>query len=90
MSLSNTSPLVAAYIAAKAAEEAAAAAVKAARDAIVATGLDLIAGEHADVVVSLSERVAVDTAACKKLLGDATPTKTSDVTTLRIKVKVAA
>jgi hypothetical protein len=90
MSLSNTAPLVAAYIAAKAAEDAAAAAVKAARDAIIATGCDLLQGDHADIIVSLTERVAVDTAAVKKLLGDATPTKASEVTTLRIKAKVAA
>jgi hypothetical protein len=90
--LSNapTADLVHAYILAKAAAEKADAAVAAARDAILATGLEVVAGHTADVVVTLAERTALDTAAAKKQLGDAAPLKTSVVTTLRIKVRVDA
>jgi hypothetical protein len=59
---------------------------------IIASGVETLIGEQAIVVVSLSERATLDTKAAKEFL---TPeqvtacTKTSLVTTLRVKPRVA-
>ena len=90
--MTNNNALVAAYLAAKAQEEAAAAAVKAARDAILDTGFALLEGDAVALEVSLSDRATIDTAAVKRIMGEHTPMKTSTVTTIRIKpiLKAAA
>ena len=85
--MSNTATLVLAYLQAKAAEEAAKQAVAAARDAILKTGMDVIAGETADVHVTISERKAIDADEVRAILGHATPYKVSCVETLRVKAK---
>ena len=85
--MSNTAPLVLAYMQAKAAEESAKQAVAAARMALLATGMDLIEGETADVHVVLSERKAIDVDAVKALLGHKTPYKVTNVETIRVKAK---
>ena len=87
--MSNTAPLVLAYMQAKAAEEAAKQAVAAARKALLETGMDLIEGETADVHVVLSERKTIDADAVKAILGHATPYKVACVETLRVKAKCA-
>ena len=85
--MSNTAPLVLAYLQAKAAEEAAKQAVAAARKAIIETGMDVITGETADICVTISERKAIDADAVKAILGHATPYKVACVETLRVKAK---
>jgi hypothetical protein len=87
MTNSNTAPLVLAYMQAKAMEEAAKQAVSIARKAILNTGMMIIDGETADVIVTMSERKTVDADAVKALLGDKTPYKIAAVETLRIKAK---
>jgi hypothetical protein len=59
---------------------------------IKATGMETIVGEHAIVVVSLSERSTLDTKAAKEFLTAdqiAACTKVTLVETLRVKPKVA-
>ena len=59
---------------------------------IIASGVETLTGEQAIVVVSLSERATLDTKAAKEFLSAeqiAACTKTSLVTTLRVKPRVA-
>jgi hypothetical protein len=89
MTNSNTAPLVLAYMLAKANEETAKQDVAKARKAILATGMDIIEGMTADVIVTMSERKTIDSDAVKALLGDNTPYKIAAVETLRVKAKCA-
>jgi len=59
---------------------------------IIASGVETLIGEQAIVVVSLSERATLDTKAAKEFLTAeqvTACTKTSLVTTLRVKPRVA-
>ena len=85
--MSNTAPLVLAYMQAKAAEESAKQAVAAARKALLETGMDVITGETADICVTISERKTIDADAVKAILGHKTPYKVTDVETIRVKAK---
>ena len=90
--MSNTAPLVAAFLAAKAAADAANAALDAAKAAILETGLEVLTDGHVDVVVCLSERSTLDSKIAKSFLDAgqiATATKTSVVTTVRVKARLA-
>ena len=90
--MSNTAPLVAAFLAAKAAAEAANATLDAAKAAILGTGMETLTDGHVDVVVCLSERATLDTKIAKSFLDDAqiaAATKTAVVTTLRVKARLA-
>ena len=90
--MSNTAPLVAAFLAAKAAAEAANATLDAAKTAILGTGLETLTDGHVDVVVCLSERATLDTKIAKSFLDAAqiaAATKTAVVTTLRVKARLA-
>ena len=89
MTNSNTAPLVLAYMQAKANEEAARQAVAEARNAILATGMMIIEGATADVIVTISERKTLDSDAVKAVLGDKTPYKIAVVETLRVKARCA-
>ena len=89
--MSNTAPLVAAFLAAKAAAEAANATLDAAKAAILGTGLETLTDGHVDVVVCLSERATLDTKIAKSFLDAAqiaAATKTAVVTTLRVKARL--
>lgn len=64
--------------------------LKAVRDEIVASGVETVVGEFADVKVSLSERATFDATLAKSFLNAeqiAACTKKSVVTTLRVKAK---
>lgn len=90
--MSNTAPLVAAFLAAKAAAEAANATLDAAKAAILGTGMETLTDGHVDVVVCLSERATLDTKIAKSFLDAAqiaAATKTAVVTTLRVKARLA-
>lgn len=90
--MSNTAPLVAAFLAAKAAAEAANATLDAAKTAILGTGMETLTDGHVDVVVCLSERATLDTKIAKSYLDAAqiaAATKTAVVTTLRVKARLA-
>ena len=90
--MSNTAPLVAAFLAAKAAADAANAVLDAAKAAILETGLEVLTDGHVDVVVCLSERSTLDTKLAKSVLDAgqiAAATKTSVVTTVRVKARLA-
>ena len=90
--MSNTAPLVAAFLAAKAAAEAANAALDAAKAAILGTGMETLTDGHVDVVVCLSERATLDTKIAKSFLDAAqiaAATRTAVVTTLRVKARLA-
>ena len=90
--MSNTAPLVAAFLAAKAAAEAANATLDAAKAAILGTGLETLTDGHVDVVVCLSERATLDTKIAKSFLDAAqiaAATKTAVVTTLRVRARLA-
>ena len=90
--MSNTAPLVAAFLAAKAAAEAANAALDAAKAAILGTGMETLTDGHVDVVVCLSERATLDTKIAKSFLDAAqiaAATKTAVVTTLRVRARLA-
>ena len=90
--MSNTAPLVAAFLAAKAAAEAANATLDAAKAAILGTGLETLTEGHVDVVVCLSERATLDTKIAKSFLDAAqiaAATRTAVVTTLRVKARLA-
>ena len=89
--MSNTAPLVAAFLAAKAAAEAANATLDAAKAAILGTGLETLTDGHVDVVVCLSERATLDTKIAKSFLDAAqiaAATRTAVVTTLRVKARL--
>ena len=90
--MSNTAPLVSAFLAAKAAAEAANVALDAAKAAILATSLESLTDGRVDVVVCLSERATLDTKIAKSYLDAAqiaAATKTALVTTLRVKARLA-
>ena len=90
--MSNTAPLVAAFLAAKAAAEAANATLDAAKTAILGTGLETLTDGHVDVVVCLSERATLDTKIAKSFLDAAqiaAATRTAVVTTLRVRARLA-
>ena len=90
--MSNTAPLVAAFLAAKAAADAANATLDAAKAAILGTGLETLTDGHVDVVVCLSERATLDTKIAKSFLDAAqiaAATKTAVVTTLRVRARLA-
>ncbi len=90
--MSNTAPLVSAFLAAKAAAEAANVALDAAKAAILATGLETLRDGRVDVVVCLSERATLDTKIAKSYLDAAqiaAATTTALVTTLRVKARLA-
>jgi hypothetical protein len=90
--MSNTAPLVAAYLDAKAAAHAASAALEAAKSAILATGLETLTDGHVDVVVCLSERATLDAKIAKSYLDAAqiaAATKKAVVTTVRVQARLA-
>lgn len=67
--------------------------VKALRELILASGQERISGDFADVVVALSERATFDAKAAHKFLTPdqiAACTRSSVVTTLRVKPKLEA
>lgn len=64
--------------------------LKAVRDEIVASGVETVVGEFADVKVTLSERATFDATLAKSFLNAeqiAACTKKAIVTTLRVKAK---
>lgn len=67
--------------------------VKALRELILASGQERVSGDFADVVVALSERATFDAKAAHKFLTPdqiAACTRSSVVTTLRVKPKLEA
>ncbi len=79
------------YTAAKSKADAIAKELESLRKQILATGVDRLAGEFADLEIALSERSTLDSKAAKALMTSeqiASCTKTALVETIRIKAKV--
>lgn len=88
----NSLPLADRYAILKADIDALTKQLDAVKAEIIASGVETLTGDQAIVVVSLSERTTLDSAAAKALLTPeqvAACSKTSLVTTLRVKPRTA-
>lgn len=87
--ISNIANLVAEYVAAKAASDLAAKNVDRLKKIIKETGMETLLGDHAVLVVGLSERTTLDSALVKHFLTQdqiLQASKTSQIESIRIKV----